>query len=73
LEYIRIHILNKSGEISYKNIFGNTIEESQIFIREYASKLDPEFYAELYKSLKEDITPGKNNKDYKDIKIRGNL
>lgn len=73
LEYIRIHVLNKSGEISYKNIFGEWLEESQNFVRENASKLDPDFYAEIYKSLNEDITKWKNNKDYKDVKIRGNL
>ncbi|HCY21195.1 TPA: hypothetical protein DIC40_05090 [Patescibacteria group bacterium] len=73
LEYMWIHILKRSGEISYKNIFGNNLEESQRFVRAHAGELDPEFYAEVYKSLKEDTTPGKNNKDYKDVKIRGDL
>lgn len=73
LEYMWIHVLKKSGQISYKNIFGNTLEESQRFVRAHAGELDPDFYAEVYKSLKEDTTAGKNNKDYKDVKIRGDL
>lgn len=70
LEYMRIHVMQKTGDIIYKNIFGNSLEESQRFVRQYASELDPDFYAKVFKSLTE---KRETNKDYKDIKIVGDL
>ena len=67
LEYIWVHIANKKGEISYKNIFWPT-EDAKEFIKSYASELYPEFYIKLYNSLDNDKKHG--NKKYKDIKLR---
>lgn len=73
LEYIRINVLNKNWDFSHKNIFWDSLEISKRFIRQYAWELDPEFYAKLYRYLDKDTITWKNNKDYKDVKIRGNL
>jgi len=73
LEYIRVEILGKQGEIEYKNIFWKNKEESERFIRQYASKLDPDFYLHILNAVKKEKKLDKSNKKYKDVKIRGKL